>query len=159
MNARCHRFRSLPAWLAALASAGALLGTSIAHAALGAPYASVADDQAKMKASIQVTSGAAYQVHALTLPTGTVVREYVANGGEVFAVAWSGPVKPDLRQTLGDYFPSYVAAAKAKFGGHNHLFLSTPDLVIQSSGHMRAFSGRAYLVQAVPAGVSTDELR
>ncbi len=145
--------------MAALAWVSMLVCPPDANAALGAPYASVAADQAKMKASVRVTPGAAYEVHALTLPSGTVVREYVSNSGQVFAVAWDGPFKPDLRQTLGEYFPEYSRAAASKFGGHNHLFVSTPELVIQSTGHMRAFSGRAYLVQAVPAGASTDELR
>jgi hypothetical protein len=31
-------------------------------------------------------------------------------------------------------------------------------LVIESAGRMRAFTGRAYLPQAVPAGVIVDEL-
>jgi hypothetical protein len=145
--------------VAPVACACALLCAPPVHAALGKPYASVAADQVKMKASVEVTPTAAYEVHALTLPTGTVVREYVSATGTVFAVAWSGPFKPNLRQALGDYFADYVSAAQTKFGGHNHLFVSTPTLVIQSNGHMRAFSGRAYLVQAIPAGVSTDELR
>jgi hypothetical protein len=29
---------------------------------------------------------------------------------------------------------------------------------MQSSGHMRAFTGRAYLPRAVPPGVTEDEL-
>ena len=66
---------------------------------------------------------------------------------------------PNLRQTLGQYFDTYVAAAKAKHAGHHHLQIQQDDLVVQAGGHMRAFSGRAYLPQAVPAGVSIGDLR
>ncbi len=158
MDTSRRSIRSPAAAIAAMVCALVLCAPA-AHGALGAPYASVGADQAKMKASVEVTPAAAYQIHTLTLPSGTVVREYVSAAGDVFAVAWSGPFMPDLRQTLGGYFSDYVTAAQSKFGGHNHLSVSTPTLVIQSSGHMRAFSGRAYLVQAVPAGVSPDELR
>jgi hypothetical protein len=30
---------------------------------------------------------------------------------------------------------------------------------VQSSGHMRAFSGKAYLPDAVPAGVASEEIK
>ena len=51
------------------------------------------------------------------------------------------------------------SVTKTAPGGRNHLNLSRSDLVIQAGGHMRAFFGRAYLVDAIPAGVSSDELR
>jgi hypothetical protein len=34
-------------------------------------------------------------------PEGTSVRRYVSPAGKVVAVAWKGPVMPDLRQVLG----------------------------------------------------------
>ena len=66
---------------------------------------------------------------------------------------------PNLRQTFGRYFDTYVTAAKGKHTGHTYLQIQQSDLVIQSSGHMRAFSGRAYLPQAVPSGVDVGDLR
>jgi hypothetical protein len=141
------------------ALAGTCVAPRAAHAALGAPYASIATDQARLKASIKVTPRSSYEVHELTLASGTSVREYVTNGGAVFAVAWNGPTMPNLRQTLGDYFANYTAAASAAHGGHNHLTVRQDGLVIQAGGHMRAFTGRAYLPQFIPAGVSIDELR
>jgi hypothetical protein len=130
-----------------------------AQAALGAPYASIQADQTELHASLKVTPRATYEVHELTLPSGTLVREYVTTSGVVFAVAWNGPSKPNLSQLLGPYFADLNAAAQTSRGGHNHLDLTRSDLVIQAGGHMRAFSGRAYLVAAIPAGVSGDELR
>jgi len=156
-----HTAGTLPgtlAWgLAALVGVG--LAPRAAHAALGAPYASIATDQSRLAASIKVTPRSSYEVHELTLASGTLVREYASNGGAVFAVAWNGPTMPNLQQALGGYFANYAAAATAKHGGHNHLTVQQDDLVIQAGGHMRAFTGRAYLPQAIPAGVSIDELR
>jgi hypothetical protein len=154
---RLSRFRA--AAFAALAGCGALGACGTAQAALGGPYTSIATDQAQLRASIKMTAHSAYEVHELTLPSGTTVREYVAASGIVFAVAWTGPSLPDLQQTLGMYFADYTSAAQSRRGGRNHLSLKRSDLRIEAGGHMRAFFGRAVLVQAVPAGVSSNELR
>ena len=137
----------------------AALGPRIAAAALGAPEASVQTDVAQLHASIKVTEHAGYRIHEIQMPSGTLVREFVGPNGTVFAVAWNGPTMPNLRQTLGQYFDTFVAAAKAKHAGHHHLQIQQDDLVVQAGGHMRAFSGRAYLPQAVPAGVSIGDVR
>lgn len=137
----------------------AALGPCIAAAALGAPEASVQTDVAQLHGSIKVTERAGYRIHEIQMPSGTLVREFVGPNGKVFAVAWNGPTVPNLRQTLGQYFDTFVAAAKAKHAGHHHLQIQQDDLVVQAGGHMRAFSGRAYLPQAVPAGVSIGDLR
>jgi hypothetical protein len=144
---------------AALIGGGALLVPAMSQAALGAPFASIATDQARLRASIQVSARPSYEVHELTLPSGTAVREFVSSTGTVFAIAWNGPSLPDLRQLLGAYFADYTGAAQSPHGGRHHLNLSRSDLSIQSSGHMGAFTGRAVLLQALPAGISSNELR
>jgi Protein of unknown function (DUF2844) len=131
----------------------------LACAALGEPESSIAGDVQHLKGSIKATDRGNYRVHEIQLPSGTVLREYAAVGGDVFAVAWSGPAIPDLRQALGRYFDVFVTAAKAKQGGRRHLQIEQSGFVMQSSGHMRAFSGRAYLPQALPPGTSADEIR
>lgn len=136
----------------------ALLLPCLASATLGEPEASVQTDAAQFKGSIKVTNRTSYQVHEIQLPSGTALREYVSPTGNVFAVAWNGPHMPNLRQTLGQYFDPYVTAAQAKRTGHNHVQVELSNLVVQISGHMRAFAGRAYLPQAVPAGVSIGDL-
>ena len=133
-------------------------GSGIASAALGEPEASVAADVAQIKGSIKVTERTGYRVHEIQLSSGTVVREFIGPDGKVFAVAWKGPTIPNLRQILGQYFDNYVAAANARHLGRNHLQIQQSDLVVQAGGHMRAFSGRAYLPQAVPGGVSVGDL-
>jgi len=131
----------------------------LASAALGEPESSIAGDVQHLQGSIKSTVRTNYRVHEIQLPSGTVLREFAAVDGKVFAVAWSGPAMPDLRQALGRYFDVYVTAAQAKHGGHRHLQIEQSEFVMQSSGHMRAFSGRAYLPQALPPGTSTDEIR
>ena len=130
----------------------------VADATLGEPASSVATDAQSLKASVKSTPQTNYRIDEISLPSGTTLREFSTPGGSVFAVAWSGPAIPDLKQTLGSYFDSFVAGAKASRTGHHHLQISGDKFVMQSSGRMRAFNGRAYLPQAVPAGVSLDEL-
>ena len=143
--------------------AGAMLAAvllpHVASAALGEPEATVTDDVQQLKGSVKSMQRSNYRVHEIQLPSGTVLREFAALDGNVFAVAWSGPAIPNLRQALGRYFDIYVTAAKAKHAGHRHLEIQQNDLVVQSSGHMRAFSGRAYLPQSLPAGTTVAELR
>jgi hypothetical protein len=101
---------------------------------------------------------APFTVQEHSLPSGTVVRQYVANG-TVFAVSWQGPSMPDLRRLLGDsYFTQYRQAAPASRSGRGHLHVQDPGLVVQSSGHMRAFSGKAYVPQLLPRGVDLEQL-
>ena len=91
-----------------------------------------------------------YAVHEIAAPSGTVVREFVSPAGKVFAVAWSGPTLPDLKQVLGPYFDTYVAALQQR-KARGPVSVVLPGLVVQSSGHMRAFVGKAYLPDGMPA--------
>jgi Protein of unknown function (DUF2844) len=136
----------------------AALSPCIADAGLGQAETSVQTDAVRLKGSIKATQYIGYQVQEIQMPSGTLVREFVATNGTVFAVAWNGPAVPNLRQILGQYFDNFVAAAQAKHAGHHHLQIQQSDLVLQAGGHMRAFSGRAYLPQAVPAGVGIADL-
>ena len=137
----------------------AALGPRIAGATLGEPEVTVQSDVAQLRASIKNSDDrAGYRVHEIQLPGGTLLREFVAPDGNVFAVAWNGPTKPNLRQALGKYFDAMVSAPKPKFADRRHLQIQQGDLVVQGSGHMRAFSGRAYLASAIPSGVNLGDL-
>ena len=128
-------------------------------AALGGDGASVDSDVSRMKGSLRMTSSAAFTVHEITTPYGTVVREYVSPADKVFAVSWRGPVIPDLRQVLGGYYGQYLQATDAPHaGGHRHLSIEQPGLVVQSSGHMRAFFGRAWAPDLLPQNFSTSAI-
>ena len=137
---------------------GALL-PGMASAALGGMESSVQADATEVQGSIKVQERALYRVHEIQMPSGTLVREFVSPAGKVFAVAWRGPMMPNLRQTLGAYFDNYVAAAKLKEAHHRRVQVHQDDLVIESAGHMRAFSGRAYLPNAIPSGVNPGDLQ
>lgn len=143
--------------------ARAMLGASCAlsfaaHATLGQNVSTLDSDQALLHAIAHTaTTQSAYSVHLMTMPSGTLVREYVARNGMVFGVAWEGPTLPDLKSTLGASFDTYVAATASRRG--TPLAVSNSDLVIFSGGHLRAFSGHAYLPQAVPAGVDVGVIQ
>jgi hypothetical protein len=104
----------------------------------------------------------AYTVSQTTLPSGTVVNEYIATGNTVFALSWEGPTMPPLKTLLATYFPSYVQgltdAHAAQGGGYGTAVVRQPALVVETGGHMGAFVGRAYLPQALPQGVSADDI-
>lgn len=137
----------------------AALSPGTASATLGEPESSVQTDGQQLQGSIKESDHGSYRVHEIQLPSGTLVREYAGLDGIVFAVTWNGPFMPNLRQTLGRYFDAYLTAAKAKHADHHHLQIQQSDLVVQASGHMRAFAGRAYLPPAVPGGVSVGDLQ
>jgi hypothetical protein len=135
--------------------ATALVYAPLAYGSLGQSAGSIANDAAAMQAVSHASSvQAAYSIHTITLPSGTVVREYVAPSGIVFGVAWDGPTLPDLKATLGAAFARYVSASST--GRGNPLAVSADDLVVYSGGHLRAFAGHAYLPAAMPAGVDAS---
>jgi len=148
--------RSIPQTTFALA---ALLSPALTFGALGGSASSIQADQARLKAQSRVARSAPrYTVQQIQTDYGTTVNEYVSANGTVFAVSWKGPVLPDLRQILGQYFTSYVEAGKSKHGGHSHLSIEQPGLVAHSSGHLRAFSGSAYIPGALPSGLTASDI-
>ncbi|SOE47163.1 Protein of unknown function [Burkholderia sp. OK233] len=129
-----------------------------AQAALGERVSGVGSDQVRVHATAHgATSQIAYTVHLITLPSGTVVREYVAANGIVFGVAWEGPTLPNLKAALGEAFDQYVAAIATRQA--TPLAVSNDALVVFSGGHLRAFAGYAYLPQALPAGVDASVIQ
>lgn len=138
----------------------AALSPDLASATLGAQESTVQSDVVQAHASIKSSvDRLSYRVHEIQLSSGTLMREFVAPNGMVFAVTWRGPSRPDLRQALGKYFDAYVSAPRPKFADRRHVFIRQGDLVVQSGGHMRALTGRAYLASAIPAGVDLGELQ
>lgn len=153
-----------PARLALAAFAAFALATLglPALAALGGGLESIDADRVHMKAQKQarVSTSSAYTIHEDALPSGTSVRQYVSSNGMVFAVAWSGPFKPDLRQLLGPYFDVMVAhQSKSVHAGQPRTHMHEKNLVIESGGHMRNFYGRAYLPNQMPAGLAADDIQ
>ncbi|MGD0570365.1 MAG: DUF2844 domain-containing protein [Candidatus Sulfotelmatobacter sp.] len=137
-----------------------------ARAALGGDITSVQGDQLHMQGSVRATVTASYTVHQIQSAAGTVVREYVSSSGKsagkVFGIAWQGPWPPDMRQLLGSYFDQYVQAANAQSTtrmGRRPVVIEQSGLVVQLGGHPRAFAGRAYVPEMLPAGVRTEDIQ
>jgi len=130
-----------------------------AYAALGGDVSSIHEDQVHANASLKITQAGLYAVHELQSSSGTIVREFVSSSGKVFAVAWRGPWAPDLQQLLGTHFAEFQQALQSRSAGHGPVSIHQPDLVVELGGHMRAFMGRAYLPDEIPAGVREEELR
>jgi hypothetical protein len=130
-----------------------------AVAELGGSVSSIQVDQEHMKGTRQVTTNAAYSVHEIQTATGTKVREFVSPSGTVFGVAWQGPVAPDLRQLLGQYFDQFAQATQNKGVARRQMAVRQKDLVVESGGRMRWFSGRAYLPGMMPQGVTSEVVK
>ena len=142
------------------AAFAAAVSPGISRAALGELEVSVQNDATQLHASIKSSEDRTlYRVHEIQLPSGTLLREFVAADGKVFAVAWNGPFMPNLRQALGKYFDAYAAAPRSEISDRKHRQVNQPGLVVQASGHTRAFAGRAYLPTALPQGMNLGDLQ
>jgi len=140
-----------------------LFAPSRAFASLGGSSASVDADRVHAEGALmRIVRTDAYALHEMRSAAGTMVREYVNASGTVFAVAWDGPWLPDLRQVLGDHFEEYQAAmgtARRARRSRGAIGIDGPGLVVQMTGHPRAFSGRAYVPALLPQGVSLDSIK
>lgn len=149
---RAFPLQSLRTGLAcALLSMG---GATQAH--LGGNEASVQADAAAWQASTVATRGTRFTVFMATTPEGVKVRQFVSANGVVFAVAWDGPVLPDMETLLGRHFPKYQAALQQRT---RNVRVESPTLSLESGGMMRAFVGRAYLPDQLPVGVTAGDIQ
>jgi hypothetical protein len=162
-------YRHLYIYRLGLWGLGLITSASQVFAALGqAPSASTATTlpqsqtpSNKRMALAAVPASGLYTVHENLLDSGTSVREFATPAGVVFAVAWRGPVLPDLSELLGNYFSAFkleIDQARATGGRGGHINIQTADLVVQSNGRMRGFFGHAYAPTLIPAGVNINDL-
>jgi hypothetical protein len=131
-----------------------------ACAALGGDATGVLADAAALHGAVNALDARQFDIRDIAAEAGMHVREYLNRDGVVFAVSWSGPVLPDLRQLLGDHFKEYTTALAAlKHPGLKRAVrIASSGLIVESGGHLRAYAGHAYLPALVPAGVSTADL-
>jgi hypothetical protein len=138
------------------------LPTSV-FAALGGSVTTVDADRIHVTGALmRIVRSDTFALHEIRSASGTMIREYVNPSGVVFAVAWDGPWLPDLRQVLGEHFDRYQSAMRGRQRartGRGALVINEPGLVVQMSGHPRAFTGRAYVPALTPAGVQPESLR
>ena len=137
-----------------------LFRVGTADAALGGDAASVLSDGAALQGAVNATGMLAYEVDEIIGTADLRVREFVGVDGTVFAVSWSGPVLPDLQRLLGNSFNAYAAAVAGMPhpGLRRSVHVSLPGLVVESGGHLRAYTGRAYLPARVPDGVRVSDI-
>jgi Protein of unknown function (DUF2844) len=107
----------------------------------------------------KTTATASYTVRESRDPNAVTIREYVLPSNVVFAVAWEGPIRPDMTALLGSYFPTYVAAGESRARGTGPLIESTGDFRIESAGRLGHFFGMAYLPRLMPANVRPGDLK
>jgi len=153
-------------WLARMGAcalgASLLLLARTGGASLGGDSASVEVDRAWAKGETRILVTGTHTVHEIYLPEGTLVSEYVSPAGVVFGVTWRGPFRPDIRQLLGAYFEEFREAAEASkrsHAGRGPLVVNHPNLVVEMTGHPRAFFGRAYVRSLLPQGFALDDIR
>lgn len=133
-------------------------GASPAWAELGGtvqPQAALIREQSSVVATTKQLN-----VYQTTTTAGTQIKEYANADNAVVAVSWQGPTLPNLKDLLGKYFQPF--ADRPKTGNavnHHSAELKTDDLVVQSQGRMRSFSGRAYLPKLLPADFNLDQIK
>ena len=144
-------------WLLAIGS----LWVGEACASLGGDLTSVQDDAAELHGAVQATPFQQFDIEEIVTDNGMHVREFVNRKGIVFAVTWAGPAAPDLQRLLGTQFVAYTTAlaARTRLGLQRSVRVATSDLVVESEGHLRNFTGRAYLPAMMPNGVLTGDIR
>jgi hypothetical protein len=141
---------------------GAVLaaGLSTGWAALGGKPARLGPHVAAAKSNAASTGQSAYTETEKVLDSGTTVHEYLDAGGNVFAVSWSGPFLPDLKEILGEHFGVMAAQQRnQRAGGRSPLHIRQSDVVIDSEGHMGSFQGRAWLPAKLPAGFDPQAIK
>ena len=161
MNYLLNQLRLLLGLLLAISAGAATATLGQSPSVAGAGAASAAVPAAKMQAVTPVAPSSLYTLHEVQLENGTSVREYATPAGIVFAVSWQGPVLPDLRALLGNYFNTFkLETERVRITGRRGgpVSIDHADLVVQSSGRMRNFFGHAYAPTLIPAGLNIKDV-
>ena len=115
----------------------------------------------QMRAAVPASTRALYSTYNNVDETGTQITEYATSAGIVFAVAWQGPVLPDMQSLLGTYLPAFtqlVQSSRAERSLGTPLAIQSTTLVVRSSGRMRNFSGYAYDPTLLPTGLRITDV-
>lgn len=162
-NSASDTVRILLLGLMLAASAAEVLATlgQAPSASLPAVATSNATPSAKMLAATPTAQPSRYTLHEVLLENGTRVQEYATPAGLVFAVAWRGPVLPDLSALLGGYFETLKRETeRTRLVGRrgSSVSMERDGLVVSSNGRMRNFFGHAYAPALVPADVNIKDV-
>jgi hypothetical protein len=130
-----------------------------ARAALGDDVSVVEQDRVQMHANLQIRRNANYDVHELDTAVGATVREFVGQDGKVFAVAWSGGWRPDLRMIMGTHHARYIEHTRGKRRSLGPMRVELPGMVVFMGTYLRTSFGHVYLTDQLPTGFSPEELK
>jgi len=109
----------------------------------------------------RLSAARAFEVRSSVDAGGTTINEYSTSNGRIFAYAWQGPTMPDLSRLLGPYAQRYRDNATQQLNALGNLHASRveqSDVVVESGGLMRSYSGRAWLPATLPPGFSPNDL-
>ena len=143
-----------------IAAAGLSLA-SAAHAELGGAVSTRFANETRAIAATSAATMAGFTRHETVRANGGMVHEFTNGSGQVFAVSWSGPGKPDLRTLLGRYFDVTVASpapSRALRTLRQPVQAGGAGVQIASSGHMGWFRGIAYVAALAPPGFTPTDL-
>jgi hypothetical protein len=142
-----------------------LIGTLVAtqaRASLGKGEGTVAQDMGPLSATSHTTVNYQnFKIHEIGA-IGLRLREYVSKSGVVFGLAWNGISQPSLSLLLADYFDEYSKTiahpAKRRLRGSSRATRGS-SIIVEKSGHLRNFFGRAYVPGLIPTGVTVNEIK
>jgi len=137
----------------------AVTAAAPAHASLGARRASIDADVSHLKARLKSTVAGTYTLHELTGDGGMVTREFTNAAGTVFAVAWQGPVRPDLKTLFGGYFQRFQSDVQGAGRRHRALRADDIDFIVRTGGHPGDMWGFALVPGEVPPGFPMEALQ
>ncbi|MGV7246940.1 DUF2844 domain-containing protein [Burkholderia sp. PAMC 26561] len=141
---------------AAAGSVHAQLGSTLGNAAIGSGTSNA------LAAVIHQAGNSAVRWQETTDANQIRVRQYLSPAtGLVYAVSWDGPAMPDVSALLGTWFDRYRQGASAALESASGLHSSRvdgSDFVVETHVRLRDFSGRAWLPDALPAGVAAADI-
>jgi hypothetical protein len=136
-----------------------VMGSVPAWAVLGGDVSSVTADQNVLQGQVRKELHTGYELHEITGPSGSIVREFVSPQGKVFGIAWQGHGIPDLRQLLGSYATQLREGQRTRVVPRRSVLIQGDDFVLSSFGYSRFSRGRAYVPSLVPSNVSAEVVR
>ncbi len=151
--------RAIPSrviWIGALIVSASLCGNS--RAQLGSIQTTHPASTSAARAFDQSSNTGALRSTTTVDDGGTTIRAYTTANDQIVAYTWNGPVMPDLHKLLGTRFEAFQSGA-ANSPNRHAIRVMQSDFVVESSGQMRGYIGRAWLPNALPPSVAIDDLR
>ena len=122
-----------------------------AKAELGGNLTGITQEQKTFGSSLTSSPQSNYTIYIQSISPDLVIKEYVSSSGNIFGVAWKGSTLPNFQILLGNYYSNYLSAQQQN---PRSVFLQDNNLVIESSGVMGGYIGRAFLPKQVPTGLA-----